>query len=159
MPLCSVCKIDFASVDALYLHLKIRERINENAEFKCQERNCWRDFANWKTFRKHLIQNHKYPVYVHPSSNKSDLSSISIEDVESVVSPVITDNRIDDRNGGVSVDSDISDALTVQFLKESVRNSLMTFISKLYADPNLPRKHIQLLMIQLLMIYTNFSLI
>lgn len=110
-----------------------------------QEKNCWRDFANWKTFRRHLIQNHKYPVYVHPSSNKSDLSSIPIEDVESVVSSVITDNKIDDRNGGVSVESDISDALTIQLLKESVRNSLMTFVSKLYADPNLPRKHIQLI--------------
>lgn len=139
MPLCFLCKTDFPSVDALYLHLKIRERVNEYAEFKCQEKNCWRDFANWKTFRKHLIKNHKYPTYVHPSGNESILLDTLSEEIELAVDSKVSNEKSSDV-------SDISnkEGVTIWLLNESVRNNLLTFISKLYANPNLPRNHIQL---------------
>lgn len=144
MPLCSICKSNFASVNALYLHLKIQERVNENTVFKCQEMNCWRDFANWKTFRKHLIRNHKYPIYVPNQAlsgicNKANLSGISSCNEEIAVSPTISDSG----NIDLSNISDNKDIGTIHFLKENVRNSLITCASKLYAEPNLPRNHIQ----------------
>lgn len=90
-------------------------------------------------FRKHFILYHKVPLHVNVSSNKISLRSTVTDNEEIHVTVYAKESDTIDGVADISDD----DSVTIPCLKQSVLNYLVLFVSKLYANPTLPRNHVQ----------------
>lgn len=160
MPNCTECSDGtFPCLKSLHLHYKSRHNekwdLNTNFVFRCAEKNCYRDYTGWKTFRWHLLKFHKFPATLSENDVSCDsakkprllekqnnvcfdnINSDNVIDAESIQDS--NNDRPDDKNVGEKRISDIK----LQSIKEDLDSSILSFCSKLYANPNLPRNHVK----------------
>lgn len=52
---------------------------------------------------------------------------------------------IEEKSDDISNISDEEYVITIDFLKQNMKDNLLTFVSKLYANPNFPRNLVQLI--------------
>lgn len=147
MPTCSICHVDFVSVQFLFIHLKHIHSLGSKSTYACGEHNCFRSFPSKNSFKKHL--------QLHSFSNNSD--SVSEATVsKNVVNEVNTD-KVDAEELNCSelpstVSSDYchgnDDSLYLSF-KKILNNNLLSFICKLYAESSFSRKDVQLVILSI----------
>lgn len=141
MPCCPVrtCSTVLPSVHALKLHLKIFHLHVTFPSYQCNEQSCFRDFKNWQVFKRHLIQFHK--CIPHIVSNSVNVDNVSRTQACNVEAEHDMGVEIDD----VEILENEVQPLTPEDIGNRLRSSLLCFVSKLYAAPNLPRNHVQVI--------------
>ena len=140
MPHCPLCLEDLISIHTMRLHFKVTNLHETLAKYKCQERNCYRDFCKWKSFRKHLINSHK--CFLHVSNTDVILSSVGNSSCQTMNS--VDDSLVDSKN--FEMLGDENPPLTPTNISYRLETSLLSFLGKLYAAPNLPRNHFQMIL-------------
>lgn len=133
MPVCPECKNHLNNIRVLWLHLSLVHKTNKSDKFRCHEEKCFRVFSNWHLFRKHLVFYHKSCIsgsLRNSFVNKHDRRSSN--DVE-------IGNREEsaESNYLIECSSDISN---------NINNFILCFLSKVYANHQLPRSFVQELM-------------
>ncbi|XP_036146073.1 uncharacterized protein LOC118646711 [Monomorium pharaonis] len=153
------CKYNaFASVKALYLHIQICHQWNINEKIMCPEKKCYRDFKGWRTFRRHLISFHKVPSVLHSNYKSNEESNINNGivpdcDDQNMAAAINNQDVIDD---AVSLIDDNTKSFELA-TSTSVQDFVMSFISKLYATPGLPRNIIQIIVDEMHDLLNNIS--
>lgn len=119
-------------VNTLRLHFNLKHRDNIG-RVQCAEKNCLLGFSKWDEYRRHLNTDHKIlkcfssvmPNCNHPQENDWD---------------DIGDNLCTSQTDSGEPEENVETPVNVEALLQS---TILTFIGKLYADPSLPRKHVQ----------------
>lgn len=154
MPVCFVCKENFAVIKQLTFHYSLIHRLNYDSKvFKCAEAGCFEEFEKLYSLTDHLATIHKFPRNVSevskrlkpPSSGpppkimkcEASVSGISSEEMNQEVN----DPNLEFEN---SVDPFTeSSILNNQSEKLDPQSRALVFVSNLYANPSLPRNCVQ----------------
>lgn len=142
MPRCSFCQKSFLSVNGLFYHLSLQHH-NDLRVIKCMEGNCRRLICGWRTFRKHLITKHNCCINA-PASVKNTFNveqSPNLQLYSNSADPNESDilHEIDDHA------NEYQNVISPTDIKQQFLSQAITFISKLYANPALPRNHVQVM--------------
>lgn len=135
------CNLTLTSVNALHLHLSTAHKFDDITVYKCQVSQCLSDYDSWRKFRKHLISYHKFPANsivksrIKSRGNKSNRANLDASDSNFDIEDVIFS---DDFVNEISVSK--------ESINDKLHNCLLRYIAKLYADPTLPRSHVQMVM-------------
>ncbi|KAK3918512.1 Enolase [Frankliniella fusca] len=132
---CSICVKSFPSVNSLQTHLELEHPLNITKVMKCRVEGCLRLLSNWKVFRRHMIRDHKFPVKVHGVKYVSHNNQAKI------------DVAIDMPEFNNDMEEDVSESenlvLEPRILKQTVLSHASSFVTKFYANPRIPRSHVQ----------------
>ncbi|XP_024884336.1 uncharacterized protein LOC112462665, partial [Temnothorax curvispinosus] len=137
MPHCTECGLLVLSVQALQIHNTIVHNLSNSAVFRCKENDCFRDFTTWNAFKKHLLFAHscflKTPSQERHCRDRSKEPEIGNADYDE---PIIDDSAIATHKFWESP----SDSM-----QEQLHDIVLSFCTKLYATPDLPRSYVQLM--------------
>lgn len=145
------CNLSLTSVNALYLHLSTSHKFDNITVYKCQVHQCLSDFNSWRKFRKHLISYHKFPansVVTNRSQSRAKINNTVNLQTSNFEYDTEDATFSDDFLGDISVSK--------EYINEKLYNYLLRYIAKLYADPNLPRSHVQIVMDDTAALFSNF---
>lgn len=138
MPCCPKCESSLASITALWLHLSLVHRAENNSQFRCRERDCFRVCINWNSFRRHLLNTHNCQVIVAEPSSVSDVPEVpNYENCTSFCEENDSSDFIHDDSSDLIHDDNTFD------IRNSLSQLILQFVAKLYANHKLPRSFIQ----------------
>lgn len=148
MPICFLCNLSLLTINALNFHFTLHHKGEEFPYYKCIELSCNRKFNSWFLLRKHYSSYHKCLSNLSNDNTPSvalENSSISIEqlpdnDLDELIYEVIVEHNTSDEN---NLQKNIPDDIEIENPFETIENEASLFISKLYANPGLPRNHVQ----------------
>lgn len=135
------CNLILTSVNALHLHLNTAHKFDDITVYKCKVPQCLSDYNSWRKFRKHLISYHKFPANSvlknrnQSHSNRRNRANLRASESDSDIEDVIlSDDFLDE----VSISK--------ESINDKLHNCLLRYVAKFYADPTLPRSHVQIIM-------------
>ncbi|XP_034255353.1 uncharacterized protein LOC117653657 [Thrips palmi] len=140
MPSCSVCGVSFVSITGVHQHLTIHHPSTDlSSNLKCKTEGCLRIFTGWQKLRHHFIRDHKFPIRANVSNaRKNDkLNKKKAEETEENCDG-FESNSADDLFHG-----DVSGNASPSKLGELAVANASSFLTKFYANPRIPRNHIQ----------------
>ena len=139
MPICGVCSLATASINALRVHYEIGHNVlvNDQYGFSCKEADCFRDFTQWKNYRAHLIHTHRCPV----SATSAPLVHVPPPIVLGNTDAMALDN-LDPYNIAHSVPPIDSHTVQPKPLSFVIRKHAADFCGELYANRSLCRSYV-----------------
>ncbi|XP_034231512.1 uncharacterized protein LOC117639746 [Thrips palmi] len=158
MAVCTECKTETLSIQRLELHLQMNHQIfisHGFRSFNCSDGDCGRDFINWKTYRNHLIRDHKVPLSVHDVSNvsgepppkKCKLSTSDTSNCSNVFnipcSSVSLSGECNNEDLFQDTPANSYESPDINSLKEPIRGMSNQFLNALYSNKSIPRSYIQ----------------
>lgn len=135
MPTCYNCKLKILRKKDLFNHLKLvyNHNLTSTSVYKCAEFNCNRCFSSLNSYKKHLTRH---------NLKENDYCNI-----------VATIDTCEENDASSEVNCSYlsqertyrSDESEFFKFKELLNNNTLTFISKLYADNTMTRKHVEII--------------
>ncbi|XP_071653435.1 uncharacterized protein [Temnothorax longispinosus] len=147
MPVCPECENQFSNIRALWLHLSIVHKTDKFDKFRCHEEKCFRVFCNWDLFRRHLVFYHNFHI------SSSFESSLLIQHNERSRDDMDIDNKEDSTESNQCNDQCMEHSSNIS---KNVNDLILRFLSKLYANHQLPRSFVQELTIDVKQLFAEF---
>lgn len=135
MSRCSDCESSLASVTALWFHLSLVHKAEKSSQFRCRERNCFRVFTNWNHFRRHLLNTHNCQAISAKSSSVSVVPEVP--NYENCTYFCKENDSSDNLDNSDLIHEDTLD------LENALKQLILQFVAKLYANHKLPRSFVQ----------------
>lgn len=120
MPACFVCHGIFETLNTLVLHCKLKHKLDENSVYRCRESQCFRDFPNLKTFKRHIKSKHKI---IH---NMNTFASINLSENSIFIKKIITG---DTNKINVPQNNDVATTLSdLELFKKMLKHQTLVFL-------------------------------
>ncbi|XP_011699565.1 PREDICTED: uncharacterized protein LOC105456901, partial [Wasmannia auropunctata] len=138
MPVCFKCDKHLPTVNALSVHLHIIHKIFKSDTHRCSEFGCSGIFSNWERYRKHLNSFHLYPTKL-----KTECALIS-SNINSQCGETQNEmNKNSFHNVTEQLNSNNECTKEQKDITRTLKEPVLAYIAKLYANHQLPRNHIQ----------------
>lgn len=125
MASCSFCGKKFENSTGLFTHLKFHHSCDNKTSVACAEKNCFRKFPSFKSFKQHFLRIH--------SIDLSDAIPVNVSTSEASTSKLNAFHVIDYTENKSNFD----------IFERTLNQNILEFVSKFYADNTLPRNKVQ----------------
>lgn len=134
MPSCFKCNRKIDTISGLNVHFKTCHVADVFDSYECKEVGCFSTFQNWAQFRRHFNRLHSVSTLF-----RADKATL-----EPCDSPLENFSPVDDAEGSSENDAPRTQKAATD-LKDDLHLFLFEFVGSLYADPKLPRSHVQVI--------------
>lgn len=135
MPTCFKCKTFLPNIPNLKIHLNSIHKKDCFIFYTCAEDNCFANFKTWAQLREHLNRCHRAVPTV---------KEFRVDETENDF-PSDDENLFIDSSNNADEELLPDPVVIAKDVKQEMCDLLLEITGKLYADPTLPRCHVQVM--------------
>lgn len=144
MFICFLCKHEFETIQDLFYDFKLHG-LRANSNIECCQNQCPQTFKSFSHFKRHLLNVHQNDINVKSTENQLRDDSNKCMEENEISNTFENKNNIIKNIPAISTNTNFDNfqnKIDIHECKQLIRTKYCTFLSHLYARPNLSRKNV-----------------